>query len=113
MLAAAIDQVGGPGRPQLIVVSVDPAGDTPRSVGRAFRKWGLPAGTSWLLGTRTELKPVWRAYEITVEPVSGDIVHSTAIYVLDKRGYERAGFLMPFAPGLVAYDLRVLGRETG
>jgi len=34
----------------------------------------------------------------------GDIAHSTAVYLLDKRGYERAGFLMPFVPGLVADD---------
>jgi protein SCO1/2 len=111
MLASAIGQVGGAAHPQLLVVSVDPAGDTPRTVGRALRKWGLPAGTIWLLGSRAQLKPVWDAYEITVEPVSGDIVHSTALYLLDKRGYERAGFLMPFVPGLVADDLRVLGRS--
>lgn len=112
MLASAMRQVGGAGQPQLLVVSVDPAGDTRGSVERALRKWGLPAGTSWLLGTHARLKPVWDAYKITVEPVSGDIVHSTAVYLLDKRGYERAGFLMPFVPALVGDDLRVLGRET-
>ncbi len=112
MLAAAIGQAHGAARPQLLVVSVDPAGDTPRSVEHAARKWRLPADTIWLLGTHAQLKPVWDAYQITVEPVSGDIVHSTAVYLLDKRGYERAGFLMPFVPGLVADDLRVLGAET-
>ena len=112
MLAFAIGQVGGVPRPQLLVVSVDPGGDTPRSVAQAALKWRLPAGTIWLLGTRAQLKPVWDAYQITVEPVSGDIVHSTAVYLLDKGGYERAGFLMPFVPGLVADDLRVLGAEA-
>jgi len=112
MLASAIGQVGGAARPQLLVVSVDPGGDTPRSVGRAALKWKLPADTIWLLGTHAQLKPVWDAYQITVDPVSGDIVHSTAVYLLDKRGYERAGFLMPFVPGLVADDLRVLGAEA-
>lgn len=112
MLASAIGQVHGAARPQLVVVSVDPGGDTLRSVARAVRKWNLPSGTLWLLGTRAQLKPVWDAYQITVDPVSGDIVHSTAVYLLDRRGYERAGFLMPFVPGLVADDLRVLGGET-
>lgn len=112
MLASAIGQVGGAARPQLLVVSVDPGGDTPRSVERAALKWTLPADTIWLLGTPAQLKPVWDAYQITVDPISGDIVHSTAVYLLDKRGYERAGFLMPFVPGLVADDLRVLGAEA-
>ena len=111
MLASAIRQVGA-ARPQLLVVSVDPRGDTPRSVAHAMRKWRLPADTIWLLGTHAQLKPVWDAYQITVDPISGDIVHSTAVYLLDKRGYERAGFLMPFVPGLVADDLSVLGDET-
>jgi cytochrome oxidase Cu insertion factor (SCO1/SenC/PrrC family) len=111
MLAAAIGQAGA-ARPQLVVVSVDPGGDTPRSVERAARKWRLPSDTVWLLGSHAQLKPVWDAYQITVEPVSGDVVHSTAVYLVDKRGYERAGFLMPFVPGLVADDLRVLGAEA-
>jgi protein SCO1/2 len=111
MLAASLREARGSGRPQLLVVSVNPAGDTSSSVVRASRTWGLPPGTIWLLGTRARLKPVWDAYQITVEPVAGDIVHSTAVYLLDRRGYERAGFLMPFVPGLVAHDLGVLGSE--
>jgi protein SCO1/2 len=112
MLASAIRQVVSPARPQLIVVSVDPAGDTPRTVARALRKWRLPADTIWLLGTHAHLKRVWDAYQITVEPVSGDVVHSTAVYLIDRRGDERAGFLMPFIPGLVADDFRRLGAES-
>ncbi|MCW2963107.1 MAG: hypothetical protein JWO17_359 [Actinomycetia bacterium] len=112
MLASAIEQVHASPRPQLLVVSVNPAGDTPTSVAHAAQKWRLPASTIWLLGTRAQLKRVWDAYQITVDAVSGDVVHSTAVYLLDKRGYERAGFLMPFVPGLVADDLRVLGAET-
>jgi cytochrome oxidase Cu insertion factor (SCO1/SenC/PrrC family) len=38
--------------------------------------------------------PVWRAYRIAVlQTKSGDIAHSDAFYVIDRRGYERAGFL--------------------
>ena len=112
MLASAIRQVPGAVQPQLVVVSVNPGGDTARSVAHAMQKWRLPAGTLWLLGTRAQLKRVWDAYKITVDPISGYIVHSTAVYLLDKHGYERAGFLMPFVTGLVADDFRVLGNET-
>ena len=109
MLGAALRQVGSASHPRLLVVSVNPAGDTPQTVRRALRKWHLPSNTIWLMGARSALKPVWDAYQITVDPVSGDIVHSTAVYLIDRNGDERAGFLMPFIPGLVADDVRLLG----
>lgn len=114
MTAAAVRRVPASLRPRIVVVSVDPAGDTPRTIAVAIRKWKLPRGTavSWLVGTHAELRPVWRAYGIEVLPVKGDIVHSTALYVIDRRGDERAGFLMPFVPALLADDLGALGRET-
>jgi protein SCO1/2 len=111
MLGAAVRQVRGTARPQLVVVSVDPAGDTPSTVARAIRKWHLPADTIWLLGSHPRLKLVWDAYRITVDPVSGDIVHSAAVYLIDRDGFERAGFLMPFVPAFVADDFRTLGSE--
>ncbi len=112
MTAAAIRRVPAVRRPRVVVVSVDPAGDTPRTVAEAVHKWRLPGDVSWLLGTHAELQPVWRAYGITVIPVRGDIVHSTALYVIDRRGDERAGFLMPFVPALLADDLDKLGRAA-
>ena len=111
MLGAAVRQTSGASRPQLLAVSVNPAGDTPRSVAQAIAKWRLPSDTIWLLGTHAQLKPVWDAYRITVDPVSGDIVHSTAVYLIDRQGFERAGFLMPFVPAFVADDFRALGAE--
>ena len=108
MLAAAIRQVTPSRRPALVVVSVNPKADTPLTVAGAVKEWGLPNGTRWVLGTRRELARVWRSYNITVDGPSPAVVHSTAIYLIDKNGDERAGFLMPFQPNLVAGDLRTL-----
>lgn len=107
MLAAAVRQLAPGMQPALVVVSVDPK-DTPKTVAAAIGKWGLPGDTRWGLGTQRELARIWRDYDITVDPSSGDIVHSTAIYLIDRQGDERAGFLMPFLPDLVAGDLRRL-----
>jgi protein SCO1/2 len=99
-------------RPRLVVVSVDLA-DSPASVARAARKWHLPAGFEWLLGTHAQLAPVWRAYGIAVRPTKdGDVEHSDAFYVIDRNGDERAGFLSPFIPDLLTRDLRRLAAET-
>jgi cytochrome oxidase Cu insertion factor (SCO1/SenC/PrrC family) len=110
-LAAALRPLPARVRPQLLVVSVNLA-DTPHSIAAAARKWRLPAGFEWFVGTHRALARVWRAYGIVVRPTSGgDIAHSDAFYVIDRHGDERAGFLPPFVPGLLTADLRVLARE--
>jgi cytochrome oxidase Cu insertion factor (SCO1/SenC/PrrC family) len=109
-LAAAIRPLPVNVRPQLLIVSVNLA-DTTHSIAAAARKWGLPAGFEWLVGTHAQLARVWHAYGIVVRPTSsGDIAHSDAFYVIDRSGDERAGFLSPFVPGLLTADLRVLSR---
>ncbi len=112
-LAAALAPLAREGRPTLVLVSVNPR-DTPASTRAAVRKWGLSGvGTwHWLRGSRAALARVWRAYHIFVAaPVHGDIVHTEALYLLDRRGYERSGYLYPFAPRFVSSDLRQLARS--
>jgi protein SCO1/2 len=97
-------------RPVLVAVSVNPR-DTPASARRAARAWGLArvAPWYWVMGTRAALAPIYRAYHIYVgKAVHGDIQHTEALILVDRRGYERSGYLWPFAPRFVAHDLRVL-----
>jgi protein SCO1/2 len=107
-MAAAVRRVAPAARPRVVVVSVDPAGDTPASVAAAARHWRLPRDFEWMFGTRAQLRRVWRAYGITVVAATNDVVHSTAVYLIDGRGDERAGFVAPFQPGFVAIDLRAI-----
>ena len=109
-LAAAERQIPVAQRPVLVAVSVNPA-DTRASVRQAIRSWGL-AGVApwhWLMGTHRMLAGVWRAYHIYVGPmINGDIQHTEAIYLIDRRGFERSAYLYPFAPQFVTHDLRRL-----
>jgi cytochrome oxidase Cu insertion factor (SCO1/SenC/PrrC family) len=102
-------------RPVLVVVSVNPD-DTSASTRAAVRKWGL-AGVApwhWLRGTHAELATVWRDYHIFVAPPrDGDIAHTEALYLIDRRGDERSGYLYPFVPRFVTLDLRTLATERG
>lgn len=100
-------------RPTLLIVGVNPSGDTPASIRHAMRKWRLagPWQWHWLRGTRRELEGVWRAYGIGVEPATNDVTHGMALYLIDRRGFERAGYLFPFLPNFVALDLRALAEE--
>lgn len=101
-------------RPVLVVVSVNPL-DTPASTRAAIRAWGLAglAPWHWLRGTHAQLAPVWKAYHIYVQPMKGDISHTEALYLLDRRGDERSGYLYPYLPASVGHDLRVLAGRAG
>jgi len=112
-LAAAERALPGARRPILVAVSVNPL-DTPASVRKAARAWGLASvsGWHWLMGNRARLAPMWAAYHIYVGPeVQGDVPHTEAIVLVDRRGYERSAYLYPFNQGFVTHDLRVLARE--
>lgn len=115
-LAAAERRLPAAQRPVLVAVSVDPA-DTPASAARAVSRWGLAAAAPWhwLMGTRRQLAPVWAEYHIYVSahPIHGDIQHTEALFLIDRRGYERSAYLWPFAPRLVTHDLRTLATGRG
>jgi hypothetical protein len=65
--------------------------------------------------TLKQLAPVWAAYHIYVSPhpVNGDIEHSEAVYLADRRGYMRSGYMYPFLPRFVTDDLHTLAGGEG
>jgi protein SCO1 len=112
-LAASLRALPVAERPALVVVSVNPR-DTPASERAAVRHWGLPAGVwwYWLAGDRERLAPVWRAYHVFVAAGRGDIVHTEAVYLIDRRGDERSGYLFPFLPASLRHDLGLIGGKA-
>jgi cytochrome oxidase Cu insertion factor (SCO1/SenC/PrrC family) len=90
----------------LLVVAVNPKGDTKRSVTAFMRRTHWTRRWRWLSGPSARLRRVWRAYRIEVVPLRGDIGHSVALYVIDPRGYQRSLYLFPFAAREVARDIR-------
>jgi cytochrome oxidase Cu insertion factor (SCO1/SenC/PrrC family) len=113
-LAAAERALPRAQRPVLVAVSVNPL-DTPASTRKAVAQWGLELSSwHWLMGSHAALAPVWRAYRIVVVREKGDISHTEAVYLVDRRGYERSAYLYPFEPTFVTNDLRALaGRREG
>jgi protein SCO1 len=114
-LAAVQRRLPAGKRPQLVVISVNPA-DSRASVAKFVRQAGWTQPWTWLLGTRATLAPVWKAFHIGVRlrhgqavqtgkttiRVAGDVVHTIALYVIDPGGQERYGYLPPFRPAAVA-----------
>jgi protein SCO1/2 len=89
----------------VIIVSVLPNYDTPARVRAFAHKAGLSGDWHWLLGTRRQLAPVWRAYGIFV--VTG-LEHTAALYLVDKNGDVRVADAIPFVPAQLAGSARLL-----
>lgn len=113
MLGVMLRRMPATQRPAVVVVSVNPDGDTPASIRHAMRTWQLdgPWRRHWLRGTTAELAPVWRRYGMTVEPTTKAVLHGMTVHLIDKRGFERSDYLFPFLPNFVALDLKALARE--
>jgi protein SCO1/2 len=111
MLAQVVRSLPAADRPDVVVVSVDPARDTAASIRHAKRDLIGPRRVTWLVGSRARLARVWRAYGVQVKLVPGDIEHTSVVYLIDRRGDERVGMLFPFSPPSLSHDLRLLAAE--
>jgi protein SCO1/2 len=111
-IAAALRTVPAAEQPVIVVVSVDPWADTRASAHRAMRRFDLARfDWRWLLGSRERLERVWHNFRIEVRRSSTDIEHTDALYLIDARGFERAGMVYPFLPTWISNDLSTLADE--
>lgn len=100
-----------------LAVSVDPAGDTPQHARSFLLRRGVNGRMRFLLGTRAELAPVWKAYGIAPQrpgtPASDPaFAHSAYILLIDRQGRQRIGFPVAEAtPEGIAHDIRRLEAE--
>jgi cytochrome oxidase Cu insertion factor (SCO1/SenC/PrrC family) len=96
----------------LVVVSVAPATDSPASE-RAFAAEHQWTGDwHWLTGAPDQLAAVWKAYSIAVQATPNDILHSAVVYLVDKSGFQRAGWASGPQPAQLARDVRFLEAEA-
>jgi protein SCO1 len=103
----ALDQLGHD--VPAIAIAVDPPRDTPARA-RAFLSEQRAIGRlDFVLGTRAELRPLWRAFAIRPQSVTQE--HQARITLVDPRGYQRIGFPGSQAtPERLAHDVRLLER---
>ena len=107
-LGQAQQQLGPRVKLALLVVSVAPATDTPDSE-RAFAATHHWSGDwHWLTGKPAQLAQVWKDYSIAVQGTPDNILHSTVVYLVDKNGFQRAGWAGPIEPDVLAHDVGLL-----
>jgi protein SCO1 len=95
---------------QNVAVSMDPKGDTAATTQNFASVHKLGHYFYYLIGTHDELAPVWASYSVDAEAATsnGVVNHSSAIYVIDKQGNERALLDNNFIPAQLASDLKTL-----
>lgn len=112
-IRAALDELGQP--IPTLAVSVDPSQDTPINAQRFLFKESLTGRMRFLLGTRAELAPIWKAYGIAPETGTNlkNSDHSAYVMLVDRRGQLRDGFPdSELTPEALSHDIRVLQAEA-
>ena len=94
---------------RVVAVSVDPKGDTTAAVRAYTRSHRLAATFHYLIGSRSQLQPVWRAWHVaTVPGPSKTVSHSAFEVLVDPTGRERAYYDARVTAADVLHDLKHL-----
>jgi protein SCO1/2 len=93
---------------QVILVSTDPARDSPQAMGDFVNRFDPTfVGAT---GTPAELQPVWKDYGVIV--LDGGETHSNYTYLIDLQGNLRLTYAYPGNPDEIAADLKLLFRKN-
>ena len=110
-IRGALDDLGQAGSIPVLAISVDPGDDTPPRVKRFLVEQRMAGRMRFLVGTRAQLAPVWRAYGI--QPQGDGFEHTASTVVVDARGVQRVGYLTDqLTPEALADDLRALSGDA-
>jgi protein SCO1 len=100
---------------QIIAVSVDPKGDTRATVKAFLAAHEMTGRMEYLIGSFSQLAPVWRVYGIDVQASPDkreDVVgHSAFVYGITGRGAVLALYPPTFDPTWVVHDAPLLAAD--
>jgi protein SCO1/2 len=91
----------------VVGVSVDPANDTPDRAKTFLIDQAMRGRMEFLLGSRAQLEPVWKAFGIAPQSKGRD--HSSYTVIVDATGHQRIAFPSDqLTPSRLAADLAKL-----
>jgi protein SCO1/2 len=106
--------VMGPARAaktQIIAVSVDPRGDTPKAVAAFLASHAMTGRMQYLVGSASQLARVWSAWGVGSERDSQRpelVNHSGLIYGITASGKQATIYAANFQPADIAHDVPLL-----
>jgi cytochrome oxidase Cu insertion factor (SCO1/SenC/PrrC family) len=88
-IARGIDELSASERAQVLAVAIStqPTDDTPENVRRFLIRRRAVDRLDYLIGSESDLRPVWRRYDVLSALDSGDAdVHSASVHIYDRKG---------------------------
>jgi protein SCO1/2 len=107
----ALAQMGSQAaKAQVVAVSVDPRGDTPKTVKAFLAAHEMTGRMEYLIGSKQQLAPVWKQWGIQVQasPDSREVGHSAFVYGITGSGEVKALYPSNFKPAWVVHDVPIL-----
>jgi protein SCO1/2 len=101
---------------QIIAVSVDPRGDTPKTVKAFLAAHQMTGRMEYLIGSRPQLERTWSDWNIVAKasPKSGDpdaVEHSALIYGINGSGTMTTLYPSNFKPQQIVHDVPILASQ--
>jgi protein SCO1 len=96
---------------QIVAVSTDPRGDTPKTVAAFLGEHGMTGRMQYLIGSRKELGRVWKSWNIVAKPdkAGRDLVeHSALVYGIAADGKITTLYPANFEPSQIVHDVPLL-----
>jgi len=116
-LHAAQSQLGKEAdKVQIIAVSVDPKGDTPKTVNAFLADHQMTGRMQYLIGSRPQLEKVWANWHIISKNSSKKgnpdaVEHSALIYGITGSGQLKTVYPANFKPKQVVHDVPILASQ--
>jgi len=96
---------------QIIAVSVDPRGDTPKAVAAFLARHEMTGRMQYLIGSASQLARVWKAWGVGSERDAQQpqfVNHSGLIYGITASGKQMTIYAANFSPADIAHDVPLL-----
>jgi protein SCO1/2 len=101
---------------QIVAVSVDPRGDTPKTVKAFLADHQMTGRMQYLIGSRPELEKVWSQWDIVARDspkrLDPDAVeHSALVYGISGSGEMTTIYPVAFKPRQIVHDVPILASQ--
>ncbi len=99
---------------QIIAVSVDPRGDTPKAVAKFLARHEMTGKMQYLIGSASELAHVWSAWGVGSQRDAQQpqfVNHSGLVYGVTPAGKQLTIYDSEFKPADLAHDVPLLAAQ--
>jgi protein SCO1 len=98
---------------QIVAVSVDPKGDTQKTVKAFLAVHEMTGRMEYLIGSFKQLAPVWRSYGVEAQgtPDSREVSHTAFVYGITASGKRSALYPSNLKPEWIVHDVPILASQ--